>query len=109
MRVVNNLIPRVDRALVQSHLDALNAILPAPDVTQLDVEVNATSYTLEATAAVRVTQKLAWLVGHQTPSPTGATLPSVAPTVKAACAFFSIALPAAPTGAPSVDEGIDPA
>lgn len=108
MRAINNLIPRVDRAVVQMHLDSLNAALPPPDLNQMDVEVNATSYTLEQSAEDRVTAKFAELAGHQLPSPTGAALPSVAPAVKAACEFFGVTLPAAPTGVPSVDEEIDP-
>lgn len=104
MKVINNSIPREDRAEVQASLDALNTILPAPDLTQIDVVVTAGhSYTLEATAAARVTEKLAWLVSHQLPSPTSPSLPSIAPSIKAACAFFGVSMPAAPSGSLDAD------
>lgn len=108
MRVVNGMIPRVDRAVVQMHLDALNAALPAPDLNQMDVEVNATCYTLEQSAEDRVVAKFAELAGHQLPSPTGASLPSIAPSLKAAAIFFGVPLPDAPTGAGDADsQGFD--
>lgn len=108
MRAVNNLIPRVDRAVVQMHLDSLNAALPPPDLNQMDVEVNATSYTLEQSAEDRVVAKFAELVGHQLPSPTGARLPSIAPSLQAAAIFFGVPLPDAPTGAGDADaQGFD--
>lgn len=109
MRVVNGSIPRSDRALVQSHLDSINAFLPAPDLTQMDVEVNATSYTLVDDAEARVEKQLQWAVAHQLPSPTSPSLPSIAPSVRAACAFFGVELPAAPSGSLDTDAaGINP-
>lgn len=109
MRVVNNSIRREDRALVQSHLDVLNKFLPAPDLTQMDVVVGADGiYTLETADAARVTKQLEWAVSHQLPSPTSPALPSIAPSVKAAVAFFGLELPDAPTGSLDVgDAGID--
>lgn len=70
MRVINTLIPREDRAEVQTALDV----------------------------------KLGELVSHQLPSPTSPSLPSVAPSVKAACEFFGVTMPAAPTGSLDVDD-----
>lgn len=108
MRVINDAIRRSDRAMVQMHLDQLNKILPNPDITQLDVIVGGAGYSLKDAAEDRVEAKLGELVGHQLPSPTGGSLPSIAPSVKAAVAFFGLDLPAAPTGSLDVDDsGID--
>lgn len=109
MRVTNTAIPRSDRALVQSHLDAINKFLPAPHLTQMDVVVGSDGlYTLETADAARVTKQLEWAISHQLPSPTSPTLPSIAPSVKAACEFFGVTLPDAPTGSLDVDDaGID--
>lgn len=105
MRVVNNSIPRDDRAEVQMHLGALNAILPNPDLNQMEVVVGADgSYTLDEPAKARVTAKLDWLVSHQT-ALASASHPSLAPTVQKACSFFGIDLPDAPTGTPDVEGG----
>lgn len=110
MKVINNSIPRTDRALVQSHLDAINKFLPAPDLTQMDVVVGADGlYTLETADATRVTKQLEWAVSHQLPSPTSSSLPSIAPSVKAAVAFFGLELPAAPSGSLDTDDsGLNP-
>ena len=105
MRVVNNSIPREDRAVVQMHLGAINAVLPSPDITQMDVEVGPDhTYTLVEAAKVRFSAKMAWLSSHQLPSMTGTKLPSIAPTVQAAAKYFSVPLPAAPTGSLDVDD-----
>ena len=107
MRIVNAAIPRRDRAVVQMHLDQLNKILPNPDITQLDVIVGGAGYSLKDAAEDRVEAKLAELVSHQLPSPTGGGLPSVAPSVKSACDFFGVPLPAAPSGPGDADAGIE--
>ena len=105
MKVTNTAIPRTDRALVQSHLDAINKFLPAPDLTQFDVVIGTDGhYTLETADAARVTKQLEWAVSHQLPSPTSPALPSIAPSVKAAVAFFGLELPDAPTGSLDVDD-----
>lgn len=105
MRVTNTAIPRSDRALVQSHLDSINQFLPAPDISQMDVVVGSDGlYTLKATAATRVTKQLEWTTSHQLPSPTSPSLPSIAPSVKAAVAFFGLELPEAPSGSLDVDD-----
>lgn len=103
MRVINDAIRRSDRAVVQMHLDALNAFLPAPDLHQMDVEVNATSYTLVDDAEARVEKQLQWAIAHQLPSPTSSSLPSIAPSIKAACEFFGVELPDAPGGSLDTD------
>ena len=107
MRVTNGAIPRRDRAMVQMHLDQLNKILPNPDVTQFDVIVGGAGYSLKDAAEDRVEAKLAELVSHQLPSPTGGSLPSIAPSVKSACDFFGVPLPAAPSGPGDVGAGIE--
>ena len=108
MRIVNAAIPRRDRAVVQMHLDQLNKILPAPDITQLDVIVGGAGYSLKDAAEDRVEAKLAELVSHQLPSPTGGSLPSVAPSVKSACDFFGVPLDYTPPSVGDVEgQGID--
>ena len=112
MRVINTNLPRQDRAEIQLHLDSLNGIIGLPDLNQMSVLVafndGTAVYKLDAASLPRVLAKLGELVSHQLPSPTSPTLPSVAPSVKAACTFFGIALPAAPTGSLDVaDSGID--
>ena len=90
------------------HLGALDAILPAPNLNQMEVVVVGDgTYTLTEAAKVRVAAKLDWLVSHQTVM-ASASHPSLAPTVQKACAFFSVPLPDAPTGSLDVDDsGID--
>ena len=103
MRVINDAIRRSDRAVVQMHLDALNKFLPSPDVTQMDVEVGATSYTLVDDAKARVEKQLQWAVAHQLPSPTSGSLPAIAPSIKVACEFFGVEMPDAPGGSLDTD------
>ena len=108
MKVVNAQIPREDRAEVQAALGALNQILGTPDLHQMNVLVafndGTAVYKLDAASLARVLAKLGELVSHQLPSPTSPALPSIAPSVKAACEFFGVTLPAAPTGSLDVDD-----
>lgn len=101
----NSRIPREDRAEVQSHLDALNTILPQPDLHQLNVivafDAGTASYRLESDAEARVTEKLEWQASHNV----GGKV-VVAPSVDAARVFFGIPAPAAPTGTPDVEDNV---
>lgn len=109
MGQINANIPRRDRAAVQGHLDSLNAVLPAPDLNQMDVAVHADGagvfhYSLVVRAERRVMERFGKLVGHQAPSPTSASLPAISPAAKAAAAFFGVPLPEAPAGPLDTDD-----
>lgn len=107
-KAINKDIPKSDVAEVQGALDALNEILPKPDLTQADVIVTflagTPEYRLTVQAHRRVVTKTAELVSHQLPSPTAASLPAIAPKVRSACELFGIPLDFPPTKPGDVDD-----